>query len=688
MEKVKNSAIEKTEKIANAPARKNSGNNTIKTGDNQTIRKDSGNKSKSTTAKNAAAREKTADKKRALKEQKKKNKIALKQQKKEEKASKKELKQKLNQNKNAAKLKRLEDKKKRRAAEFKKLEAERAERKKRLALAREERLKKRAERKALLKNETKKERKIRLEKERKLKLSEHKKARAAKKAAIIEKQKAKAAALKAEKEARAAKKAERIRLKEEKRQAKLDKKGKVKKVKKDKVKTATSRKGDKKGYGGWLAAVISLGCATLVLAGLLTFSIFEPSKTQSGYNDQNARGFYDLVGYVDNIDVNLSKFMASNDDGVRQKLLGDVRVQSNLAVENLSSLAIKDDSKYYTTKFINQTGDYAKYLGEKLMSGKPLTEKDVLTIESIYETNRYIKESLDALTGEIDENFDFSTIYEGKDDNVVIKRFKDLESKSVEYPHMVYDGAFADEIKSGNAESLKNEKEVSESEATDMLKKYFSNLTLSEVTLTGAINDEVLSGYNFTAVDGDGVQIDAQLSKKGGKLMNFNYYKECSALNYDLEACVKIADEFLKKAGLKNMKAVWVLEDGANATINYAYEQDGVICYSDLVKISVCRERGAVSGMDAKNYYLNHKVRKLATPLIKLGEAQSRLNGSLTVQKSSLALIPQNGGSETLAYEFIAGKGDDTYYVYIDALTGAEADIFKVVETSEGTMLM
>lgn len=685
MEKVKNSAIEKTEKIANAPARKNSGNNTIKTGDNQTIRKDSGNKSKSTAAKNAAAREKTADKKRALKEQKKKDKIALKQQKKEEKASKKELKQKLNQNKNAAKLKRLEDKKKRRAAEFKKLEAERAERKKRLALAREERLKKRAERKALLKNETKKERKIRLEKERKLKLAERKKARAAKKAAILEKQKAKAAALKAEKEARAAKKAERIRLKEEKRQAKLDKKGKVKK---DKVKTATSRKGDKKGYGGWLAAVISLGCATLVLAGLLTFSIFEPSKTQSGYNDQNARGFYDLVGYVDNIDVNLSKFMASNDDGVRQKLLGDVRVQSNLAVENLSSLAIKDDSKYYTTKFINQTGDYAKYLGEKLMSGKPLTEKDVLTIESIYETNRYIKESLDELTGEIDENFDFSTIYEGKDDNVVIKRFKDLESKSVEYPHMVYDGAFADEIKSGNAESLKNEKEVSESEATDMLKKYFSNLTLGEVTLTGDINDEVLSGYNFTAVDGDGVQIDAQLSKKGGKLMNFNYYKECSALNYDLEACKKIADEFLKKAGLKNMKAVWVLEDGANATVNYAYEQDGVICYSDLVKISVCRERGAVNGMDAKNYYLNHKVRKLATPLIKLGEAQSRLNGSLTVQKSSLALIPQNGGSETLAYEFIAGKGDDTYYVYIDALTGAEADIFKVVETSEGTMLM
>ena len=35
-----------------------------------------------------------------------------------------------------------------------------------------------------------------------------------------------------------------------------------------------------------------------------------------------------------------------------------------------------------------------------------------------------------------------------------------------------------------------------------------------------------------------------------------------------------------------------------------------------------------------------------------------------------------------------ADKEDGTYYVYIDALTGAEADVFKVVETSEGTMLM
>lgn len=672
MEKVKNSAIKKTENLSK-PSAVNNGGKTKKTGDNQTIREESGKNKKAFHNKQESVREKNADEK-----------LAVKKQKADEKAKRKELKRKLKENKKAAKLKRREDKKKRRALEFKKIEDERLKRKQRLTAAHEERLKKRAERKALIKNETKKQRKARLVKERNLKLAAREKAREEKLAETKKRQQTVKAALEEKKRAKAEKKADKARLREEKRSARADKKG----VKRSKKSAKSTRGGNKRGYGGWLAAVISLGCATLVLAGLLTFSIFEPIKAQNAYTSENARGFYDLVGYVDNIDVNLSKFLASNDNGTRQKLLGDIRVQSNLAAESLTSLSIKDESKYNTAKFINQTGDYSKYLGEKLISGKPLTEKDLQTINDIYKTNKVIKQNLDELAAEIDENFDFSTIYEGKDDNVFIKRFKDLESKSMEYPHMVYDGAFADEIKKGNAESLKNEKELSESEATAALKKYFSDLSLSEITLTGDINDEVLSGYNFTAVDKDGVEIDAQLSKKGGKLVNFNYYKECSALNYGLEECVDIAEEFIKKAGLKNMKVVWELTDGSNAVINYAYEQNGVICYSDLVKVSVCRERGVVNGMDAKNFYLNHKERKISAPLIKESEAESRLNKSLTAIRSSLTLIPKNGGEETLAYEFVARGDDGEYYVYIDALSGSEADIFKVVETSDGTMLM
>ena len=49
---------------------------------------------------------------------------------------------------------------------------------------------------------------------------------------------------------------------------------------------------------------------------------------------------------------------------------------------------------------------------------------------------------------------------------------------------------------------------------------------------------------------------------------------------------------------------------------------------------------------------------------------------------------PECESKEVLTYEFMGERNGDTYYVYIDANTGVEVDIFKVVKTTEGTLLM
>ena len=43
---------------------------------------------------------------------------------------------------------------------------------------------------------------------------------------------------------------------------------------------------------------------------------------------------------------------------------------------------------------------------------------------------------------------------------------------------------------------------------------------------------------------------------------------------------------------------------------------------------------------------------------------------------------------EALAYEFSGTAGGATYYVYIDAADGKEIEIFRVVETTEGRLLI
>lgn len=442
------------------------------------------------------------------------------------------------------------------------------------------------------------------------------------------------------------------------------------------------------GNGGWIAAVISLSCAVLVLGGLLTLTYFTPLDEYMSSSTKEQKNFYDLVSYVDNIDVNLSKLVVSNDNHERQKLLSEVRVQSSLATNSLSELSLQDESKYNTTKFVNQVGDFSKYLNNKLIEGEEITPKDKETLQNLYQVNLELKNNLLELASNIDENFDFRSIFEGKDDNLIISKFNELESNATEYPHMIYDGAFSDGTKGKTLKALEGQKEISKLESTELYAKYFKDYKLKEVTLNGETKGKGVECYDISGVSEDGSVLDAQITKKGGKVLQFNYYKECSGDNYNAIACEEIADKFLESMGIYDMKAVWMTEGNHIVTFNYASVVDGVICYPDLIKINVCKERGVISGFEASSYYYNHVKRDIPTVKVSLAQAKSKVSSEIEVETSRLAIIPKGEDKEVLAYEFMGKVNDDTYYVYIDANTGYEVDIFKVVNTTEGTLLM
>ena len=51
-------------------------------------------------------------------------------------------------------------------------------------------------------------------------------------------------------------------------------------------------------------------------------------------------------------------------------------------------------------------------------------------------------------------------------------------------------------------------------------------------------------------------------------------------------------------------------------------------------------------------------------------------------------MVPVGETSEKLCYEFTGTYDDSTFYVYIDALSGKQVQMFKVVESTEGTLLV
>lgn len=445
-----------------------------------------------------------------------------------------------------------------------------------------------------------------------------------------------------------------------------------------------------RGVGGWIAAVVSLGSVSLVLGSLLTLSVFtdylEFGKVNTNTSNSQ-RSFYDFVGYVDNMETNMSKFFVASGSQGQQRILTDLTVQSNLADAALSELPIMDESKYLTSKYVNQVGDYAKYLNNRLIDGYSLTEAEVNSMRELYKVNLNLKNVLSELASNINENYDFSALSKNDANDMIISQFNDIESNAMEYPAMIYDGAFSDGLDGKRARGLIGE-EISELEAIEIYKSIFSRYGIEKIDVTGMVENSGIDCYNIVSETEENGEVYAQISKIGGKLIMFNAYRDCTGLNVGEEESVVIAEEFIASLGIQDMTCVWSYTSGSTAYLNFACDKGGIIAYPDLIKVKVCRERGIVSGIDADEYYMNHVERSIDSPKYTLNDAYEKVSKDMEIRSSATVIIPTGGGNERLAYEFIGDYNGESYYVYIDANTLQQADIFKVVNTEQGRLLI
>ena len=488
-------------------------------------------------------------------------------------------------------------------------------------------------------------------------------------------------------EKKRAKKLKAERLKEERKKLKAEKENERLIAEAERARKRQEQRREKKssGNGGWLAAVITLSIATLLLASTLTFTYLMPSATDTALESNYRKSFYDTVEQIDNIDLNLSKILASKDKGAIQTYLLDVAVESELAENDLQQLPLKDENKFYTTKLVNQIGDYAKYLNKKLINGEDLSKEDVENLRALYKANKSLKDSLNSTVTEMGVDYSFSSLNNAGNGNVVLKNFNELENLSVDYPELIYDGPFSDgqdarEVKglSGNA--------VTQAEAQETFKKIFKDRGLTEVECIGESEGNIPT-YNITALE-NGEQLYAQISKTGARLVMFAYAGSCKEVNYQSDYATEKGLEFLQSAGYKDMKAVWINLSNNVYTINYAYTKNNVVVYSDLVKVRVCAETGSVIGLEATTYLTNHTERVIGSPAITKSSAVKYVFDDIEVETGRLVIVPVGSSSEKLCYEFSGNYDGSLYYVYIDAVTGRQIEMFKVIESTEGELLM
>ncbi|MBO4594173.1 MAG: germination protein YpeB, partial [Clostridia bacterium] len=224
------------------------------------------------------------------------------------------------------------------------------------------------------------------------------------------------------------------------------------------------------------------------------------------------------------------------------------------------------------------------------------------------------------------------------------------------------------------------------SEAKEIFKRLFADYDPENIEVGKSVNAEIPC-FNVSATI-DGKPVLAQFSEKGGKLIMYSHSGSCSAAKYELSAVEKKAEEFLNSLGIENMKPVWYAFYNNSYTLNYAGEINGTVIYPDMVKIKLCAETNDVIGFEATTYYKNHTERTVGSPVLSKRAAKEKVSDGIEVETVRLAMIPFGNESERLCYEFSGKKDGDTYYAYIDAETGAQLNMFKVIESTEGTLLM
>ncbi|MDE6790260.1 MAG: germination protein YpeB [Clostridia bacterium] len=512
---------------------------------------------------------------------------------------------------------------------------------------RAERREKRKERRDMIKNESKQARRKRIESERKAKLAEKK---AKRQAYLAEKKAKREHALKV----RAEKRAER----NEKRHA--------------------------PGFGGWLAAVISLGVTTLALGTVVTFGWLTMDNMQADMASGYTESLYELNSVIDNLDADLSRAKASSSASDRVRVLSDIAIESETAETILERFPLDMQMTEQMSSFINKMGDSAKQMLYTVANGGELTASQKKSLQYMYETNAKIKEELNTLVSTCDGK-DLMQAMRGKS-SAIGDGFSVIQNNTFETPKGIQDGPFSDSIKKTNPKALKGQKEITAQTAEKLAKEYFKDYKVSEVKCTGEVTGEALTLYNVSLTTPDG-EMFVQLSKLGGKVVAFDSYKDCSDKNFSVDRCIAIAEDFLSSLKLTGLKAVWTSENGTTCNLNFAPVQGGTILYPDLIKVKVCEERGIVTGMEGLSYVLNHGERSLAKPSISEAQAKASVNGNMEIKSSRTALIPFDG-EEVLCYEFVGTLDNNEYYVYVDAATGEEIEVLTIIGTAQGRALM
>ncbi len=428
--------------------------------------------------------------------------------------------------------------------------------------------------------------------------------------------------------------------------------------------------------------------SVIVCLSALSILFFGELVVVSVANDNNKRALenvykssiYDLGDSLNNLQVNMSKLMVSRGNENSRELITDTYRQAETAAQSVSKLPLSFENITSTVKFFNQVGDWCVSFNRAISEGEDVAVFEAQTDE-IYKTAKLLSEEFDQIEHEIEEKGVYASI---GDDRILPTDFDGLVTEmnhnSVKYPALIYDGPFSDN-KTYCFKALENLPKISADKASEKAKELLGIETETIERINGKTEAFAIIGKK------EGKTAYVLLSEKGGIPLMYDWEHRDEKSSISREQAEKSAVKFMEKLGFKNLSPVWYNGGEGISYVNLAPKENGIIYYTDLVKVKVAEDDGSVIGFESSAYCEKNTDRNRLVPVITESEAKNSVSKKIDVESVRLAVIPK-GEKEAFCYE-VAGKYDGLdYFIYVDAVTGEEINVLRVVNNKQGSLTM
>lgn len=430
-----------------------------------------------------------------------------------------------------------------------------------------------------------------------------------------------------------------------------------------------------------------LSALFIVMGGYIITGYNTARKTAEFVKNSYNSSLTELSDYMENITLNLQKELYAQSPEQLASLANKLSADAACAKSALERLPVSTEYTSGIYRFLSQAGDYSAYLARQAANSIGDTEhKQLLNLYKYSDRLSGDISDVQALAAESD--------YWGGEIKSALKNAadkaesslsslnssaKDISQTNTDYPKLIYDGPFSDHMMSGSAKFLEGKTTVNLQGAKQLAANYI-----------GCDNRDV----KYQSTDDGNIRTytyicgtkQIGITERGGALMYISDSREVNSRKITEDEAIRLANKYLTDKFKLNFKQSYYMINDNICVINFAYLQDSVICYPDLVKVGVALDNGEIISVEAGGFVSNHRTRELSFKHSE-NDAKSALSNNLMLKQAQKCVINLGTDKEYCCYEFLCtGENNEQLLVYVDADNLITRNILILQITDGGTL--